>query len=252
MAVNEEPNSTQIWAMPPVVKPETDVDLVDVPQRRNGSYYLVKASENLLATSRTAHGTIDTGASTTKAAAMEIGGGEQVVDLARENFVGAISLAYENKNRLFSDPNELRVFVEQVASLINRGIVKEGMLVRGGEDSVKYPHTRIADLPAAMEGFYDKFYAKISDPSTDPIETAAFAEYNIDLSGHFFADGCGKTAKAISAFVLMRSDYPLPTYRGGRDAYYAHAPRRIAGVDSEIDQVEYDNFVNYYKTLFEK
>ena len=222
------------------------------------SNYLEDANRNLMNMSRTAHGAVDTSASSTKAEALNISSGEEAANLAKNGFDRAIETVYDARKTEFATPNELRSFVENIAATVNGGILKDGILIRSGEDSDKYPYVRIVNLPEAMDHFYQDFYTKLQNPNTDPVELAAFAEYNIDLTGHFFADGCGKTAKAISSFILMRANHKLPDYSRGentdhkvnRAEYYAHAPKQIPGINLATDQAAYENFVNYYRTLF--
>jgi hypothetical protein len=126
---------------------------------------------------------------------------------------------YDNRHKTFANPKELRQFVEAQAAAINDGITKPGVLIREGADSAKYPYTKVADLPRAMDQFYDELFRRLDNPRQDPKQLAAWIEYRMDLTDHFFADGCGKAAKAISAWALMRSGQELPTY-GSRNAYY--------------------------------
>ena len=211
--------------------------------------YLQDANRNLLAMSTTARGVVDTSASAKKAESMTGVSGETAANLAKQNFETAIRKAYDNKDRKFESPEDLRVFVENLATTVNSGIVKEGSLIRTS-DSDKYPYARIANLENYMNNFYQGLYERIQDPEADPVESAAFAEFGIDFSGHFFADGCGKTAKVVSSFVLMRHNHKLPEYKGGRAAYYANQLQRTAGEDKAADEAGYQRFLNYYKELF--
>jgi len=183
-----------------------------------GLTYLRKAEENLQATSRTANGTVDTTASPDKAGKMQASG-EQAADLATRNFQGVMKNLFDNRHRTFENPAQLRQFVEGQAAAINKGITKEGVLLREGADSPKYPYTKVADLPKAMDQFYDELFDRLKSKTQDPKALAAWIEYRIDLTDHFFADGCGKAAKAISGWALMRAGEELPTY-GNRNAYY--------------------------------
>ncbi|MBP9738232.1 hypothetical protein KBD20_00940 [Candidatus Saccharibacteria bacterium] len=212
--------------------------------------YVDQALANLRATSRTAGGVVDTSASATKQESM-VGGmsSEQVADTAVENFTEAIGVLFEHRGEMFESPEDLRGFVEAVAAQINGGIVKEGMLIRSGADSLKYAYTKVAELDSAMEEFYSTFLDRLNDPNTDPVELAGWVEYRIDLTDHFFADGCGKSAKALSAWVLMRAGHDLPTYRG-RDELYANAPSTIRTEGSEVVDKEMNAWLDYYKTLF--
>ncbi|MEI7792584.1 MAG: hypothetical protein WCI57_03835 [Candidatus Berkelbacteria bacterium] len=220
--------------------------------------YLAEAMRNLDNTSRTAKGTVNVSASPDKAAKMQEGlTGESAAELAKNNFQEAIRTAYENKQSQFESPDELRQFVESIAATVNKGIIKEGTLIRSGEDSPKYPYTRIADLPNRMEKFYEEFEDRLKNPKEDPKSLAAWVEYKIDLSDHFFGDGCGKTAKLISSWVMMRAEKNLPDYTMGgkipseqaRENYYKNAPSTIPGTNPEREAEELRNWTNYYKQL---
>lgn len=210
--------------------------------------YLEQATRNLMRTSRTAKGEVDTSASTTKADQMKKLGGDEAAQIARRNFQEAIGYAYKHRTDQLN-ASSARQFVEQVATQINGGILKDGVLIRQGADSDKYPYTKIADLEPAMTKFYAELANRLDNPDEDPIELAAWVEYNIDLTHHFFADGCGKTAKVISSYVLMRSGLPLPTYTS-REDYFEHAPTEIVGRDPEADDDQYQAWLAYYRTLF--
>lgn len=213
------------------------------------SGYLKDAIRNLLAMSRTAQGVIDTSASAEKANSMTGVTGDAAADLAKSNFETAIHDAYENRNRNFESPKELRDFIERLASTVNSGIVKEGNLIRSS-DSNKYPYVRIVNLDKYMDKFYKGLYERVKNPKADPVESAAYTEFGIDFAGHFFADGCGKTAKVASSYILMRHKHPLPEYKGGRSAYYANQLKQIAGEDEEADTKGYQQFLEYYRGLF--
>jgi|GEM_PF-974636 len=210
--------------------------------------YLEQATSNLLRTSRTAQGEVDTSASATKVDQMNVLGGDETALIARRNFQQAIGYAYEHRDDKI-DALAARQLVVQVANQINGGILKDGVLLRQGADSDKYPYTRIAELEPAMTKFYAELADRLSSKDEDPVELAAWVEYNIDLTHHFFADGCGKTAKVISSFVLMRSGLPLPNYTN-RDDYFEHAPTKIVGRDPEVDNDQYQTWLAYYRTLF--
>ena len=222
--------------------------------------YMEAARRNLLATSRTAHGIIDTSSSNTKSRAMAEGASENAAKLSMDGFEKAITTAFSAIRHKFKNPMELKMFVEGIAGIVNGGIVKEGALIRSGEDSVKYPYTRIEDLPAAMKDFYGQLLSRMNNENNDPVETAAFAEYGIDICGHFFADGCSKTAKVISTFILMRAKHALPDYSRGqnrdyaanRAEYYSHEPKEPKGPHILQDKEAYAEFLKYYRGLFKE
>ena len=211
--------------------------------------YLQDANRNLMAMSRTAQGVVDTSASAKKAESMTGVSGEAAADLAKQNFETAIRKAYDTKEKEFDSPEDLRAFIEDLATTVNSGILKEGSLIRTS-DSDKYPYARIANLENYMDKFYQGLYERAQNPNADPIESAAFAEFGIDFGGHFFADGCGKTAKVVSGFMLMRHNHKLPEYKGGRSAYYANQLQQIAGENEAADEAGYQKFLEYYRGLF--
>ena len=163
------------------------------------------------------------------------------------NFTGVIEQLFADRNKKFATAAELRSFVEGVAQKVNEGITKEDVLVRT-HDSDIYPYTRTEKLADEMEKFYADFFVKLND-GTNPRDFAAWVEYRIDLTDHFFADGCGKAAKAIAGWVLIREKQQLPKYRG-REEYYTNAPTVIRGTDANTDREQYERWVNYYKSLF--
>lgn len=222
----------------------------EAPPAPTLSEYMQGAWRNLLAMSRTAQGVVDTSASAGKADSMTGVTGDAAAELAQFNYCAAIRTAHENRYRTFHSPDELRGFVEGLATKINRGIVKDGSLIRS-TDSDKYPYVRIAQLEDYARTFYRNLYNRTKNPTADPVEAAAYAEFGIDFAGHFFADGCGKVAKVVSSYMLMRAGHALPEYRGGRAAYYANQLPQIAGQDPIADAAGYRKFLNYYRGLFD-
>lgn len=226
-------------------------DSLRSPEEAQLNSYLADAERNLMAMSRTARGVVDTSASKEKADSMTGVSGAEAADMAKNNFDAAITEAFEHRNHQFESPQELRAFVETLAEQVNDGIVKEGSLIRSS-DSQKYPYVRIANLEKEMGKFYEGLFERVNNPEADPVESAAYAEFGIDFAGHFFADGCGKTAKVVSSYMLMRSGHKLPEYKGGREAYYANQLKQIAGEDEAADEEGYQKFLAYYRTLFEE
>ena len=83
---------------------------------------------------------------------MNVLGGDETALIARRNFQQAIGYAYEHRDDKI-DALAARQLVVQVANQINGGILKDGVLLRQGADSDKYPYTRIAELEPAMTKF---------------------------------------------------------------------------------------------------
>jgi len=216
--------------------------------------------ESLSLTSRTAEGTVDTSASVDKSGKMTEGlSAEETASLARNNFIEAVNQAFEASGRTFTSPQELRQFIESIATQVNQGITREGVLIRNGEDSTKFPYTRVENLPERMDQFYQELMTRLNNPKEDPVELAAWLEFRIDQTDHFFADGCGKTAKVISAWAMMRAGRPAPDYTAHgqieknmsqvRGEYYKHAAKTIPGTDPATEQQDWENWLDYYRKL---
>jgi hypothetical protein len=192
---------------------------------------------------------VDTSASPDKAQHMMDVSGQQAANLAGQNFDNAIRMGFENRDRQFQSPADVRQFVESMAGTINNGILQPDRLYRT-HDSPKYPYTPASELPRVSDDFYSRLHQGLNDPQVDPVKLAAYAEWGTDPGYHLFADGCGKTAKALSSYILMRHRLPLPTYAGGRDEYYANVGRtHPAGMDEARDNEAFGKFLNYYRRM---
>lgn len=215
--------------------------------------YLQQAHRNLLATSRTARGVVDTSASPDKAKNMSGVGGQEAADLATNNFHDAIRAGYSQRDRQFNSPDDVRQFVEGLGATVNKGILAPGASLLRQHDSDKFPYTRVKDMGPAMDKFYGDLHQGLNNPNVDPVHLAAYGEYHVDPGIHMFADGAGKTAKALSSYILMRHGMPLPTYEGGRDAYYNAVTRTTPhGQNPAADQQAFGNFLNYYRGMMPK
>jgi predicted ABC-type ATPase len=226
-------------------------EIVPSPTPHTGEQYVDQAMENLGRTSRTAAGTVDTSASVEKAGQLAANlSGDRAAAMALGNYRGVLTELYAERNIELSSPAALREMVEQKVREINSGILREGVLYRE-HDSARYPsYTAVADLPASTEQFFAEFHQRLSDPRADAVETAAWVEYRMDMTDHPWADGCGKSAKAIAAWVLMRHGYELPDYPQERSAQFAHAPKLPRSAGPGIDGMQYREWVDYYRGLF--
>lgn len=214
---------------------------------RDSLYYMNGAESNLRKTSRTANGIVDVSASKDKADKMADGLTEQeAATRAIENYKQTMQRLFTQRERAFSSPEEVKIFIEGVGRDINSGITKEEFLIRDGEDSKKYPYTKVADLPKAMEDFYKELHQKLNDPAQDPIELAAWIEYRVNLSDHFFSDGCGKSSLALVQWALMRKGLPLPKLASKNDTIQ-HSPKTIRGIDPAADKAAVDKIAKMYK-----
>ena len=166
---------------------------------------------NLHAMSRTANGTVDTSASADKKDKLAVSDGETAKGIALHNYEDALKLAWDKRYRVFSNPEYLRAFIEELARQVNRGLLREPF---------------------------------------DAVEAAACAEYYINVTIHLFADGCGKCAMMTAAWLLMRGGHALPAYPGREDFYKVCRQPNSVPVGSEEDEKRFADFLRYYRGLF--
>ena len=84
----------------------------------------------------------------------------------------------------------------------------------------------VQHLERESNQFYNELFRRLDDPDIDPVETAAWIEYRVNLTDHFFADGCGKISSALAAYVGMRTGVELPTF-SERSEIFQHAPKEL-------------------------
>jgi hypothetical protein len=208
---------------------------------------------NFEVTSRTAHGLVDVSASPTKSDAMSVRAGQSddVARIAKTNFDNACSYLFANLGRQFLNPTDLQFFVELLATKVNRWIVEPTRFMRA-EDSTKYPYTLKADLEDAYNSFFSELYLMLDDPRVDPRVLAAWIEYRVDLTDHYFSDGCGKIAKLLSAWSLMRRGEDLPSYVS-RENYYdpdaKPSTRREPG-EADFESPQFHRWLRKYEGFF--
>jgi len=213
--------------------------------------YIAQAMRNLKATSRTAAGTVDTTASAGKAAAMAEGlTGEQAAAAANANFERVIAELYTRLDDLPKTGAEMADFADQLALEINRGILREGALLRTGE-GLRYPYTNVAEIELAREQFGAELVDRLNNPKSNPIETAAWIEWRANLTDHLWADGVGKTSKALAAIPLMKAGVPLPEYRSNKEFFSNASKKKYSPLDGPKSYLDADwrKFLTYYKTL---
>jgi predicted ABC-type ATPase len=211
--------------------------------------YVDQAMVNLAKTSRTASGVVDTSASKEKAGKTAEGlTGDVAAENAKKNFASVVrSLYYKAHDDSLKTPEGVAKTIDEVNAAINRGITKEGTLLRT-DDSDKYPYTKVADLPLARKQFAEEFTKRLNDPEADPIETAAWAEWRINAD-HAYSDGCGKTQRAMAAIPLMKQGIPLPTYDDNKK-FFAFFPKTPydpkKGPETYTDE-HFQKFLRFYK-----
>lgn len=203
----------------------------------------------ILRMSRTSKGKIDTSATENKIFSIAVQG-SSASKYADQNLQGVLEHLFTRKDIKFATPEHLKRFIEQTARDVNRGILKMEAPLYRNSDSTKYPYTRIEDLPQAFSSFVKEFYMRLRNPNQDPVDLAAWVEYKVDLTDHFFQDGCGRVSKVLSAWILVRfygHRTPVPKYRG-REEYYGKSPKRR---EQKYREEYFSQWRGYYRSLFD-
>ena len=216
-----------------------------------GGTNYVQALKNLQVMSRTANGFLDVSASRTKKDVMAVKSGNEASEIVLRNFEHAFQMAWENRYRIFENADDLRKFIENLAREVNRDILKDGVLYRGGEDTKKYRYLPVVRIQSSAEWFYNYLFDLLCQDPYDAVAAAAAAEYYINIKTHFFADGCGKCSMIISAWLLMRGDCELPVYESRKDYYdFCNSlEHRFSETGSEDDLLDLSLFTGYMRTL---
>ncbi|MEP7167473.1 MAG: Fic family protein [Candidatus Woesebacteria bacterium] len=188
--------------------------------------------QNTLDTSRTAKGEKDTSVSTLKEGTTL--SAQELQEQVRQNVHRTSEHIWNNRLEPITTPETLRELLKEIALEVNTNI-DDGLKLRDWE--VKYGRKVLPGEPLKLEmaTFYDEMFTKMrlaEKAKIDPYEMAAWIEWKLDADLHPFADGCGRIAKAWSAFFLVRLEKPLPRYssrkayydalNAGRDSFYAY------------------------------
>lgn len=212
--------------------------------------YREEMQRNLVLMSRTANGIVDTSASPDKAGFMLIQSGNEAKEIAMRNVEKALRYIYDHRCDAFPDADAFRRFLLQIAKIVNAGVLPADHLMRSGMDSDIYKYVRVQFVPDVFSDYLQTIHQKINAVPYDAVEAACFSEYAINLTGHFFADGCGKCAMLTAAFLLMRDNLHLPNYRSVDEYYHAKQFYPDAVGSDYIDKKTYETFLCYYRTLF--
>lgn len=266
----------------PSSEPRYSMVADDTGRKYDRRYYIDASLKNLLKTSRTAQGVVDVSASKEKADKIVKG---LTADTAKsetvKNYQEVIEWLWDNvrKRKLVIDyyvdgdskaPRDINVkIVDKINAMLTKGVVVEGQQFRT-DDSEKYPYTLLKYKEKARDHFAIQavklFQAQalgwgpesnryqIVPGVTDDISFAAWMEWRINLTDHFYADGVGKTSKAMATLVLMRGDKPLPDYPDNKEFFKYASKQRYApdSADSYTNDGAFARFVEFYRSLFPK
>jgi len=159
--------------------------------------------------------------------------GEMLATRTRENLRRALEFLWENRERRFASTTEVREFVDEVARKVSTGLLQPGQsLYRTWE--TKFRQTAPEAIEQEYQNFCEWFFEALK--SGDPIASAALVEKRLDGEIHPSADGCGRTAKILAAFVLLRAGLMPVSYRSRKEYY-----ERINGTD--------EKWIRYYRAL---
>ena len=186
--------------------------------------FIQQLRNNLINTSRTARGASDTSASELKPGLTTAG--DKLKEKTVENFERAIELVWKEKYHTFLSEPELREFVEQIAGVISEGLLqKDQNLFRTWETRLKH-QTKSESIERDFESFVGELFRQMHSVHADGHKIAAFIEQRLDSRVHPFTDGCGRTAKILSAWIMARYHLPLPQWTS-REEYYDHIEKDL-------------------------
>lgn len=188
----------------------------------------------------------------------------EIKQLALDNYVKAMEVAHavSQKNSSFSKPADVKEFIKNIAVTLGKGIINEKNWLRE-HDSTKYPvYTKVKDLNNALDNFSIQFLKKYTELlATKNVSVrlkkakdfSAWIEYRVNLTDHFIADSCGKTAALLSNFVFMGADiHPENMPHLDRKRYFNKAilPETRRGMNPDIEAEEYERWRRYYCSEF--
>jgi ADP-ribose pyrophosphatase YjhB (NUDIX family) len=223
--------------------------------------YFEKLLRNISDTSRTFGGELNVTASKSKPKIInQSNSKEDLAHITKRNVLLAFDFAHDNKNLILLSPQILRDFIDQIAKFVNQDIIKdEKFLIRRGSDSHKYFYVSTKHVDGFYKSFVNQFYEKLNSPETSSVDMAAWIEWNVDFCGHIFSDGCGRIAKVLSSWVLMRANLDLPDYQRGQDGFATvresyrkrFAIRSVIRIRIPTNTRDFYRFLKYYGRLFE-
>jgi hypothetical protein len=161
--------------------------------------------------------------------------GEALAQKTRQNLRNALEFLWENRGIVFHSADEVRGFIDRVAAMVSEGLLAPGQSLYRTWDT-KFENQAAAE---EIEPQYRQFCLWLfGSLDNDPVETAALTEKRLDGDIHPLADGCGRTTKILSAFILLRHELFPPRYRS-RGEYY----EKITTGDTE--------WITFWRSMYE-
>ena len=194
--------------------------------------WMASVRNALAGLSRTLRGISDTSSSAAKPK-LGVEEGNKLAERSSRNLQHALGFLWENRSYKFGTATTVRSFIDSLARIVSDGLLPPGQSLY---------RTWVTEfdqaLPENIEQEYNNFCEWFFDnvDGDDPVTVAAMTEKRLDGKIHPFADGCGRTAKLLAAFALLRSEF-LPVSHRSREEYY----QRINESDEE--------WIRYYTAL---
>lgn len=164
--------------------------------------------------SRTLSGISDTTSAKGKPK-LAVAEGKDLAEKSAKNLEKAIDFLLENRYKKFASPEDVLDFINTLAATVSDGLLPEGQpLFRTWE--TKFDQAPVIRIEIEFKKFCQWFFMVGKE---DALSVAALVEKKLDGEIHPFADGCGRTAKLLAMFVLLRSGISPPAYVS-RDEYY--------------------------------
>lgn len=203
----------------------------------NFDFFKETFKRNQEATSRTAKGKVDTSVSETKQKS-KLSGVNLIEQVGRNQEQLAIFVWGRSQQEIKS-AQDIEDAIKKMVQIINNNISEDPQALRTWDREV--PHGRQVSpekIPEEMENFYQQCFEKIAlvqQEKMSAAELAAWVELEINKNIHPFADGCGRTSKGLSTFILNHFRFPLPDY-GNRDEYFAAMDKGLEYFQKEYYQ----------------
>lgn len=149
--------------------------------------------------------------------------GEKLVEQIRKNIADLARYVLENKTKQFETANDVRELLNDMAGIANYKLSKKREPGAFRKHEVPYgrkiPPQEIGREIDIFCGNLLKKMREIEKGTLNPDDAARWAELEINKNIHPYADGCGKIAVGLSAFILARYGHILPHHKS-REAYY--------------------------------
>jgi len=155
----------------------------------------------------------------------------EIGQLVVNNFKNCMRYAYNLSlnSAIFNNESDIKNFLIDLSSILGKDIINTDYLFRRHDSDKFHVYTRVVDLNDALDNFCTEFLyhfnkliqvANTTDNLNKAIDFAAWVEYRVNFTDHFFSDGCAKISAVIGYFIFMAANIPaekLPLFT--KEAY---------------------------------